>query len=98
MTFFIPNTKSFRFGTCGNTLKAISIFALIPESVIFFTLSEPKKSTIVGIPLFSAIFATFAAGSIPKTGICLFLKFYSFSKYKNAFTKQTQPFITQSKF
>ena len=74
--FFIPKTKSFRFGTCGNTLNTISMSAFFPELTIFSTVFVPKKLTIVGIPDFSAIFATFEEGSIPNTGMSLSLKFF----------------------
>ena len=65
--FFIPKTKSFKFGTWGSTLNAISKSAFFPEPRIFSTVSVPKKLVIVGIPDFFAISATFDAGSIPST-------------------------------
>jgi hypothetical protein len=63
-----PPTKSFRSGTWARTLFAISRSAgCTPHSSV--AASRPKNLTSVGMPRSRAAAATFAAGSIPRTGI-----------------------------
>ncbi len=68
---FMPATKSFRSGTWARTLFPSSKSACLPWARSSRAVLTPKNFTRVETPLSTATAATFAAGSIPSTGIFL---------------------------
>ena len=72
----IPATKSLMSGTCANTLLPITRSARSPPSTSFAARPAPKNSTSVSMPRSSATVATFAAGSMPSTGMSRSTKYW----------------------
>ena len=56
-------------GTWARTLLPTTRSAMRPSAASSFATCVPKKRTRVGTPFSTAALATFAAGSIPSTGI-----------------------------